>query len=140
CQYLLQAGRFCADICYFYGEDGPNDLPGRRGIRPAVPAGYDYDGCDAGVVLEGMQVRDGDIVLPDGMRYRLLVLPESRFMTPTMRAKFRDLVRAGATVVGPKPIQSPSLAGYPACDAEVQRAAGEVWGDCDGTAVKEHTF
>lgn len=140
CQYLLQSGRFAADLCYFYGEDAPNDLPGRRGLRPAVPAGYDYDGCDASVVLERMQVRDGDVVLPDGMRYRVLVLPESRFMTPTMLAKIRDLVQAGATVVGPKPALSPSLTGYPACDADIQRIAQEVWGDCDGETVKEHAF
>ncbi len=140
CQYLLQSGRFSADLCYFYGEDGPNDLPSRRGIRPVIPAGYDYDGCDARVVLERMQVRGGDIVLPDGMRYRVLVLPESRFMSPTMLAKIRDLVREGATVVGPKPVMSPSLTGYPACDAEVRRIAEEVWGDCDGESVKEHIF
>jgi hypothetical protein len=140
CQFMLQSGRFAPDVCYFYGESSPNTLPGRTGLRPAIPAGYDYDGCDRTVVMNRMSVRDGRIVLPDGVSYRVLVLPESRFMTPEMAAKIRDLVRAGATVVGPKPVKSPSLVGYPACDAQVRAVADEVWGGVDGDAVKEHAF
>lgn len=42
CQYLLQSGLFVADLCYFTGEAGPNDLPARHGLQPAPPVGYDY--------------------------------------------------------------------------------------------------
>ena len=133
-------GAVCADLCYFYGESGANDLVSRGGLRPAPPAGYDYDGCDSAVVLQRMSVRNGRIVLPGGMSYRVLVLPESRFMTPAMVTKIAELVRAGAVVVGPKPTQSPSLSGYPACDIEVRRIADEVWGDCDGVSVREHRY
>ena len=42
--------------------------------------------------------------------------------------KVRELVEAGAKVIGPKPEKSPSLANYPACDAEVAKIADEVWG------------
>jgi len=50
----------------------------------------------------------------------------------------RELVRAGATVVGRRPTRSPSLSGYPGCDAEIARIAEELWGDCDGRRVTEH--
>jgi len=140
CQFMLQSGRFAADACYFTGEAAPNDLPERGDLRPALSDGYDYDGCDAGVVMQRMSVGNGRLVLPDGMSYRVLVLPESRFMTVGMLRKIRDLVQAGATVVGPKPLKSPSLADYPACDEQVKSLADEVWGDCDGVSVKEHTF
>jgi len=140
CQYLLQSGLFSADLCYCYGESAANDLLNRRSLRPAPPAGYDYDGCDAGVVLQRMSVRNGRIVLPDGMSYRVLVLPESRFMTPKMLTKIAALVKAGAVVVGPKPAQSPSLAAYPACDQQVRKLADEVWGNCDGISVKQHAY
>ena len=85
-----------------------------------------------------MSVRDGRIVLPDGMSYRLLVLSEARTMTPGLLRKVKELVEAGATVVGPRPLKSPSLSSYPQCDEEVQRLGLEVWGDCDGQRVKEH--
>ena len=53
-------------------------------------------------------------------------------MTPELLAKIKDLVEAGATVVGPRPVRSPSLSGYPECDRQVERLAAELWGDCDG--------
>jgi hypothetical protein len=140
CQYLLQSGKFVADVSYFTGEAGPNDLPGRPGLNPQLPAGYDYDGCDATVVMKRMAVKDGRIVLPDGMSYRLLILPDSRFMTPALARKLRGLVRAGGTVIGPKPEQSPSLQGYPQCDAEVHAIGQAVWGDCDGRTVKQRAY
>ena len=49
-------------------------------------------------------------------------------MTPTLLQKIRDLVKAGATVIGPRPVKSPSLSNYPGCDREVQRLATELWG------------
>src|SRR5439155_25851937 len=140
CQYLLQSGRFSADICYFYGEDGPNDLPYRNGLNPPPPPGYDYDGCDATVLLNRMSIKDGRVTLPDGVSYRVLVLPDSPFMTPKVARKLRDLVADGAIVWGPKPQKSPSLSDYPRCDAEVAQIANEVWGDCDGKSVKFHNF
>ena len=87
-----------------------------------------------------MSVRDGRVVLPDGMSYRLLVLSDVRVMTPRLLRKINELVQAGATVLGPRPLHSPSLSGFPDCDAEVQRLSQELWGDCDGQAVKEHAF
>jgi hypothetical protein len=137
CQYLLQEGRFAADVCLFAGEAAPDGAP----HDPALKAsGHDYDACNADVLRTRMSVRDGRLVLPDGMNYRVLVLPETRFMTPATLEKVRELVAAGATVVGPKPLRSPSLADLPVGDASVQRMADELWGDCDGVSVKEHAF
>ncbi|MCX7011076.1 MAG: glycosyl hydrolase, partial [Candidatus Sumerlaeota bacterium] len=75
CQYLLQAGQFVGDLAYFVGEGSPNAVPARDKLAPPPPAGYDYDGVNAEVILTRMAVKDGRIVLPDGMSYRVLVLP-----------------------------------------------------------------
>ncbi len=137
CQFLLQEGRFAADVGLFAGEGAPSGAP----HDPALKAsGYDYDACNADVLLRRMSVKDGRLFLPDGMNYRVLVLPETRFMTPATLAKLRDLVAEGATVVGPKPLRSPSLADLPEGDAQVRKLADELWGDCDGASVKEHAF
>ena len=50
-------------------------------------------------------------------------------MTPQLLRKVRELVKAGATVVGPAPLRSPSLSDYPQCDEEVQKLARELWGE-----------
>ncbi len=131
CQYLLQKGKFVADALYYYGESAPADLPYRPYLKPAIPNGYDYDGCDANTILHRVKVQNGRLVLPDGMSYRVLVLPESTFMTPEMVAKVTQLVREGATVVGPRPTTSPSLVGYPQADAHVSALADALWGPID---------
>jgi len=140
CQYMLQEGRFVGDLVYFDGEGAPSSLPGRGGLNPSPPAGFDYDGCDENVILNRMSVEEGRIVLPDGMTYRALVLPPSRTMTPKLLTKVSELVRAGATVIGPKPLGSPSLQDAPDCDAQVRALADAMWGDCDGATVTEHAY
>ena len=84
------------------------------GTTPAPPAGYDHDFINADVLLNRMSVADdGRLVLPDGMSYRVLVLPESSRMRPELLEKLQELVFGGATILGPKPVESPSLSGQP---------------------------
>lgn len=136
CQYLLQQGRFIADLLYFYGEGVPVAVS-HRALKPEVPAGFDYDVCNAEILLSQMSVEDGDIVLKSGMRYRVLVLPDADRMTLPVLQKIQSLVRAGATVYGPKPVKSPSLSDD---EAVVQKLAAEIWGSCDGVNVTTHDY
>jgi hypothetical protein len=138
-QYLLQQGRYIADLCYYYGEGAPIFFQHAK-LAPAVPAGFAYDACDAEILLNQMSVDDGCIVLKSGMRYRVLVLPDTNRMTLPVLQKVEQLVKQGALVYGPKPAKSPSLAGYPEEDGQIQTIANEVWGDCDGKSVTEHAY
>ncbi len=128
CQFMLQQGLFVADLCYLTPERSPQQLEPPIRAELGRP-GYNYDFCPPDVVLTRMSVRDGRLVLPDGMSYRLLVLPQVATMTPRLLRKVRDLVNAGATVLGAPPVKSPSLANYPQCDVEVQALVRELWGD-----------
>jgi hypothetical protein len=132
CQFMLRQGLFVADILHLQAEAPP------LGFGQHPRPGYDWDECTDDAVLTRMSVRDGRIVLPDGMSYRLLVLSESRAMTPRLLRKLKELVEAGATILGPRPLKSPSLSGYPQCDEEVKTLANALWGDCDGQRVKEN--
>ena len=140
---MLRQGLPVADVCFLVAEGAPQVFrPPASALRgdPPGPAGAAFDGCPPETLVAAASVKDGRIVFPDGMSYRVLVLPERETMTPVLLTKVRDLVAAGATVIGPRPRRSPSLAGYPECDAEVKRLAAEVWGDCDGTKITEHAF
>ena len=75
CQFLLRQGRFVADTCYLQAE-APF-----QGFHAHPREGYDWDECPADVVLQRMSVKDGRLVLPDGMSYRILALPASQTMT-----------------------------------------------------------
>ena len=126
CQHLQQQGRYAADVCYFIGEDAPK-MTGTR--DPELPAGYSYDYINAEVIIQRLAVENGKFILPDGMSYKLMVLPKLMTMRPEVLAKMEDLVRFGGTILGPKPERSPSLQRYPHCDRKVQELADAMWVD-----------
>jgi hypothetical protein len=134
--FLLQQGLFVADVAYLLNEGAPSTMPiWGAGLQPKPPDGHDYDFVNADVVLHRMSVdASGRLLLPDGMSYRLLVLPQVESMRPELLRKLRELVAGGATVLGPRPAQSPGLAGQPASDREVRALAAELWGDLDGAS------
>ena len=124
--YMLQQGRFQADVAYFYGEEAP--LTALYGDTPVAdaPEHYGYDFVNADIVLNLLSVKDGWLMTPSGMRYRALQLggSSSRMTLPILR-KIAALVDAGAVVVGARPTSSPSLSD----DAqEFVRVADRLWG------------
>ena len=127
CNYMLQQGKYVADVAYFIGEDAPK----MTGIRtPEIPKGYSYDYVNA-EVLKNASVKEGKLVLKSGMEYSVLVLPEIKTMRPELLDKIRQLVSQGMTLLGPAPEKSPSLENYPAADKEVQKTASEMWQTSD---------
>ncbi len=138
CQALLQQGAFVADACYFAGDDAGCYAPAKTCMNPPLPAGFDCDTINGEVLMTRLTVQNGRLVLPGGMSYRLLVLPEHDTMTPESLARIAELVEAGATVVGPKPRRSSSLTNYPKCDGDIAALTAKLWGSCDGATVKEN--
>lgn len=139
CSHLLQQGLFVADVLFYNGDACPNFVPPKH-VDPSLGPGYDYDACNSEIIMTRLAVKDGRIVLPDGMTYRLLVLPESSTMPLEVLAKLKELVAAGMTLAGPRPDKAPGLKEYPECDRQVKAMADELWGDCDGTTIKEYAF
>ncbi|MBI5685885.1 MAG: hypothetical protein HZC54_12500 [Verrucomicrobia bacterium] len=140
CQFMLRRGLPVADVLYLAAEGAPHVFRAPSSTTRGNPPdrlGYNFDGIAPETLLARVSVKDGRLVLPDGMSYRVLVLPERETMTPALMRKVKDLVEAGATVIGPRPLKSPSLENYPKCDGEVKSIASELWGDCDGRTIKE---
>lgn len=123
-QFLLQQGRCAADVLVFTGESSPNDGIYRADLKAL---GYDYDEIGTNKIAS-LTVKDGLIRTPAGGEYRVLVLPESEWMTPELLKKLKELAKKGATITGPKPIKSPSLQGFPQCDKQTKQLADELWG------------
>jgi hypothetical protein len=125
CQYLLRQGLFVADICYLEPEDSP------QGFSNHPHEGYPWDQCGAHAALQ-MSVKDGRLVLPSGMTYRILVLPQSERMTPELAGKVLQLVKDGATVIGNRPDAALGLVDYPNHDNKLKELATQLWGDASG--------
>lgn len=133
CNFMLQQGNYVADVAYFIGEDAPK----MTGVTdPELPKGYAFDYINAEVIETRLSVRNGRLVLPDGMSYKVLVLPQLKTIRPELLKKIATLVEQGGIVLGPKPERSPSLENYGKADAEVKRVADLLWGRIDGTTVK----
>jgi hypothetical protein len=160
CLYLMQQGDFVADVCFYYGDKAPNLVPSRRidpNIKPSytpdkclhcgqlptvdfrpLGSGYDYDYIDQNSIIKRMKVdpETGQLVVGN-MRYRVMVLPEHDHICLEVLQKIRELVKQGATIVGPvQPRRTNSLTDYPKAD---QRAAGigeELWPSENSTQEK----
>ena len=139
CCYLLQQGHFVGDVCYYYGDQAPNFVKPKH-VDPSLGYGYDYDVVNSEVILNRMDTKKGRIVLPDGMNYELLVLPEREDMNLKVLEKLEKLVKAGATVVGSKPNRTNGLEDYLNQDEKVRQLADKLWGPCDGKKIKEYSY
>ena len=133
CQWMLQEGRPTADVLFFCGEESPNqggnadNAAGRFPDEMKLSAGYNWDMC-ATKALMALKVVDGNVVVPGGVSYRLLVLPSSDTMSEHVLSKINELVSAGAKVCARvKPTRFPGLVEYPVADEVVRSAAEGVW-------------
>jgi len=138
CQAMLRHGHFAADVCCYVG-DKPYQHWGRgekwtEDASLTLGKGYAYDLINTEVLLERLTVDGGDLVLPDGMRYRVLVVDlEDTFVCPAALDQIFALARQGATVVLGKtrPTQPATLRYFPIRNESVQRMAYLLWGSAD---------
>jgi hypothetical protein len=135
CSYLPQQGLFAADVLFYQGKQSGYDDVLKR-VYPTLGEGYDYDHCNTEVLLTRLSVKDGRIVLPDGMSYRVLVLPDDMPMQLSGLEKVASLIEQGATVVGPRPT---GLFGKPQQPGDAEKfdaLVKRLWGTAGATATE----
>jgi hypothetical protein len=122
--YMLQQGKFVADVVYYYGED--NNITALFGEKlPDIPEGYNYDFVNADALVNILVVNNGIITTPAGAAYKVLVLDaNSREISLPVLRKIRDLVEQGAIVVGSKPAGTPSLSDD---QKEFEKIVSQLW-------------
>jgi hypothetical protein len=134
CQYVLQQGRPVADILYLTPEGAPDvfvpPLSAIKGDSIGDRKGFNFDGCTGNQLMRAT-VSGHTIQFPGGAQYKVLVLPSTGTITPELLAKIETLVKAGAVIVGKRPLSSPSLVNYPACDEKVAELGKKIWGNAD---------
>ena len=139
CQYMLQKGVFVADLLYMQAETAPNRFmpPGVDYANPIPPdpPGYNFDGCTSDVVFNRISIREGRILLPDGMSYRAMVLPSpgeqmmAGVMSLKLAKKIEELVNQGMVIIGPPPVKTPGLTNYPQSEDELMQIVDRLWGN-----------
>jgi hypothetical protein len=130
--YMLQQGKFVADVIYYYGED--NNITALFGSKlPDVPAAYNYDFVNSDALVNVLEVKEGNITTASGMSYKVLALDQNaRYMSLQVLNKISTMVNAGAIVIGNKPIGTPSLTDD---ETEFNRVADQLWSTEKGETV-----
>lgn len=121
--YLLQQGRFVADVATYYGED--TNITGQYMTRfPACPLGYAFDFVSPSALKEVLHPSGSRLLSPSGMEYRVLHLTNvARMSLPVLR-KIAELAEAGVAICGDKPGQ---LAGREGSPAEFRALVDKIW-------------
>lgn len=122
--YMLQQGLYVADIAYFIGEDTPK-MTGE--CNPQLPQGYSFDYINAEVLLTRASVKNHKLVLPDGMQYSLLILPDMETIRPEVLEQLEKFAASGLAIMGKCPMSSPSLQNYPYADTKVKNLSRKMW-------------
>lgn len=144
CSYLLQQGLFVADVLYYNGDDVPNMVFLKEEVTDLAP-GYDWDKCSKDVILNRLDVRDGRLVLPDGMSYRILAMPGLEQIDLEVMRKIERLVLEGMILVGDPPQRTTGLSHYPDGDKELSAIVNRMWrcnmgGWLDGVNRTENVY
>jgi hypothetical protein len=134
--FLLQQGNFVGDVLFYYGDDAPNFVNPKM-AEDLLGFGYDYDFVNTDILLNKLEIKDGQFVLPHGQSYRLLVLPDDRKMEPEVLARLEKLIKAGGNVYGDAPLKSYGLAEYERKDQWVKEKSSEMWGKKDTKVLGE---
>lgn len=124
CSYLLERGKPVSDVLWYLGDE-INHKPYQNA---PFPAGFKYDYCNPDILLNRLTVKDGLLVTPEGVSYRVLWLPEAPRMLPQTLEKIHALVREGATVVGDAPKGLATLSGGDDAQRRFDEAVQAIWG------------
>ncbi len=134
CQYLLRKGMVVADVCCYVSDK--NYVTWGRGEKwnqnsSLTPTkGFSYDLLSSEVLTERLSVKNGKLILPDGMSYKILVVDLDEKAIPVeVLKKIKELVKEGATVVlgQKKPVRALGICNYPESDNEISNLADELW-------------
>lgn len=101
CSWMLRQGKPVSDFCLYLGDDIPARILSHK--LPAFPLGYDFDAFTTDALKNRMMVKDGRIVLPDGVSYRMMILPsDGRGEREEVRELIETFRRQGVPVYDPQ--------------------------------------
>ncbi len=137
-QLMVQNGKFVADVLYYYGDHVPNVFPYKHTDPAGVMPGFDYDVTDETILLR-LRMQDDKLVVPGGVEYRLLVLPDHRVLSLDVLKKVETLLQQGATILGSKPEKLVSMSGGREAQNVFRKLSETIWGKAD-TETGERSY
>jgi alpha-L-rhamnosidase/F5/8 type C domain len=125
--YLLQQGVPVSDLLVFVGDFTPNSVVKNGDFKPKLSKGIHYNSVNFDVLLNRITVKNGEMVLPEGGKYKVLVLKNSHKIKFKTLQRLQELANQGVPIVGEKP---KGLIGYNLSKTEqgnFTKMIAEIW-------------
>ncbi|WP_215223934.1 glycosyl hydrolase [Echinicola shivajiensis] len=131
-QLMVQNGDFVADVLYYYGDHVPNIFPYKYTDPAGAMFGFDYDVTDESALMQ-LKVKGKQVIVPSGLSYKLLVLPDHEVLSLRALEKVNLLLESGATVLGSKPEKMVSLVKGNEGEARFVELVDKIWGKAEAS-------
>lgn len=123
CSYLLERGKPVSDVLWYLGDE----ISHKPDQNAPFPVGFKYDYCNPDVLLNRLEVKDGNLVTPEGVSYRVLWIPDAPRMLPETLEKLVSLINDGATIIGNAPESLATLSGGKKAQMRFDKAVATIW-------------
>ncbi len=124
CSYMLERGQSTSDVLWYLGDE----ISHKPSQKFQFPAGYKNDYCNPDVLLNRLSVDNGEIVTPEGLRYRMMWIPDTKRMLPETLEKLQQMIQQGAVVVADAPKGIATLRDGENAEKRFAAAVEAIWG------------
>ena len=141
-QFMLQQGQVVSDILFIANENAPtpstidSTAPAAKGhleMENSVPNGYHANEIDPKSFRELVAVKNGKIVMPNGLEFSLLVAKNTKLTNIEQLEQLYNLANNGANILlGERTNRVFGLTDYPNSDNRVKQLVNKLWGDLNG--------
>jgi hypothetical protein len=128
-QSILQQGTFIADVAYLATEEPGHSVRTMRGqLSHEIPYGFDYDFMAPETLMKA-SMSNAELILDDGMKYKVLVLSNEENMILSRLMQIEKLLQDGLVLLGRKPLRNPSLLQNKEQEGLFEELTTKIWGD-----------
>ncbi|SNR77060.1 Glycosyl hydrolases family 2, sugar binding domain [Lutibacter agarilyticus] len=103
--YMLRQGVPVSDLLIFIGEGSPNAPFYRDDFEPNIPNETNFDNVNSDVLINGITIKENQLVLKNGATYKILVLKNCEKLSLKVIEKIHEIALAGVPIVGLESIE-----------------------------------
>lgn len=133
CSYMLERGKPVSDVLWYLGDE----MSHKPNQNAPFPEGFKYDYCNPDILLNRLSVKDGILVTPEGISYRVLWMPDIPRMLPETLEKVYKLVQDGATIVANPPKGLATLSDGKVSQKRFNAAVKGIWGKKPAKGIRK---
>ena len=100
CAFMLERGQPVSSVLWYIGDE----IEQKPDQHVPFPNGYAYDYCNTDALLHRIRIRNGRWTTPDGIRYDVLWVPDTKRLLPETVARLQIMEAQGGRIVRDVPV------------------------------------